>query len=74
MYTAQAAAREMTRLGTPGSITLIASMSGSVANKGQHYVAYNASKGAVITMSRAVRRHFFFIFFNPPNPLTPDGL
>lgn len=32
--TAQAAARQMVRLGTPGSICMIASMSGTVANRG----------------------------------------
>lgn len=34
LMTAQAVARQMVRLGTPGSIALIASMSGSVANRG----------------------------------------
>lgn len=33
LYTAQAAGRQMTRLGTPGSIILIASMSGSITNQ-----------------------------------------
>ena len=32
--TAQAVARQMSRLGTPGSLVLIASMSGTVANRG----------------------------------------
>lgn len=32
--TAQAAARQMVRLNQPGSIALIASMSGTIANKG----------------------------------------
>lgn len=32
--TAQAVARQMIRLNTPGSIVLIASMSGTVANRG----------------------------------------
>lgn len=38
MYTAQAAARQMKRLGIPGSIILTASMSGSIANKVRHPV------------------------------------
>lgn len=33
LYTAQAAGRQMVRLGRPGSIILIASMSGSITNK-----------------------------------------
>lgn len=33
LYSAQAAGRQMTRFGTPGSIVLIASMSGSVTNR-----------------------------------------
>ena len=33
LYTAQAAGRQMSKFGSPGSIVLIASMSGSVTNK-----------------------------------------
>lgn len=33
LYTAQAAGRQMVKFGTPGSIILIASMSGSITNK-----------------------------------------
>lgn len=33
LFTAQAAGRQMERFGTPGSIILIASMSGSITNK-----------------------------------------
>lgn len=33
LYTAQAAGQQMVRFGTPGSIVLIASMSGSITNK-----------------------------------------
>ncbi|KAF8879065.1 hypothetical protein BD779DRAFT_1676596 [Infundibulicybe gibba] len=54
LYTAQAAGREMVRLGIPGSIILTASMSGSIANQGQHWVAYNTSKSAVIQMARSM--------------------
>ncbi|EJC99855.1 NAD-binding protein [Fomitiporia mediterranea MF3/22] len=54
LYSAQAAGRQMTKFGTPGSIVLIASMSGSVTNKGQHWVAYNTSKSAVIQMGRSM--------------------
>ena len=49
---AQAIARIMHEQQTPGSIVLIASMSGTVANKGVETVAYNSSKAAVLQMAR----------------------
>jgi len=54
LFTAQAAGRQMTKLGIPGSIIMIASMSGSITNFGQHWVAYNTSKSAVIQMARSM--------------------
>ncbi|KIL58319.1 hypothetical protein M378DRAFT_333055 [Amanita muscaria Koide BX008] len=36
------------------SIIFIASMSGSVANKGMNWIAYNASKAAVVQMARSM--------------------
>ncbi|THH09768.1 hypothetical protein EW145_g1778 [Phellinidium pouzarii] len=54
LYTAQAAGRQMVKFGTPGSIVLIASMSGSITNFGQHFLAYNTSKSAVIQMGRSM--------------------
>ncbi|KAF8879066.1 hypothetical protein BD779DRAFT_1474527 [Infundibulicybe gibba] len=54
LYTAQAAGREMVRLGIPGSLIFTASMSGSIANQNQHWVAYNTSKSAVIQMARSM--------------------
>ncbi|KAF9876966.1 hypothetical protein CkaCkLH20_05812 [Colletotrichum karsti] len=50
--TAQAVARQMIRLNTPGSIVMIASMSGTVANRGLICPAYNASKAAVLQLGR----------------------
>ncbi|GIZ40070.1 hypothetical protein CKM354_000342400 [Cercospora kikuchii] len=50
--TAQAAAKEMIRHGRGGSIAMIASMSGSVANRGLICPAYNASKAGVIQLAR----------------------
>ncbi|KAM0418705.1 hypothetical protein ACHAPT_012404 [Fusarium lateritium] len=50
--TAQAAARQMVRLKQPGSICLIASMSGTIANKGMLAPAYNSSKAAVVQLGR----------------------
>ncbi|KAI5777943.1 hypothetical protein EDC01DRAFT_676767 [Geopyxis carbonaria] len=50
--TAQAVARAMIAAGTPGSIALIASMSGTIANRGLICPAYNASKAAVVQLGR----------------------
>lgn len=52
MMTAQAVAKQMIRFGNGGSIALIASMSGTVANRGLICSAYNASKAAVIQLAR----------------------
>ncbi|CAJ2500582.1 Uu.00g034350.m01.CDS01 [Anthostomella pinea] len=52
LMTAQAVARQMVRLGQPGSMVLIASMSGTIANKGLICPVYNASKAAVIQLAR----------------------
>ncbi|RDB30790.1 D-arabinitol 2-dehydrogenase [ribulose-forming] [Hypsizygus marmoreus] len=54
LFSAQAAGRQMERLGIKGSIVLIASMSGTIANKDQHWVAYNTSKAAVLQMARSM--------------------
>jgi len=50
--TAQAAAKQMIRFGNGGSVVLIGSMSGSVANRGLICPAYNASKAGVIQLAR----------------------
>ncbi|KAI9817376.1 MAG: hypothetical protein M1832_004683 [Thelocarpon impressellum] len=52
MMTAVAVARPMIRFGKGGSIALIASMSGTVANKGLICAPYNASKSAVLQLAR----------------------
>ncbi|EIM80773.1 NAD-P-binding protein [Stereum hirsutum FP-91666 SS1] len=54
LYTAQAAGQQMVRFGTPGSIVLIASMSGSITNKDHAWVSYNTSKSAVLQMGRSM--------------------
>ncbi|KAF9460575.1 hypothetical protein BDZ94DRAFT_1265652 [Collybia nuda] len=54
LFTAQAAGRQMERLGIKGSIIMTASMSGSIANQNQHWVAYNTSKSAVKQMARSM--------------------
>lgn len=50
--TAQAAAKQMVKFGNGGSIVMIASMSGTIANRGLICPAYNASKAAVIQLGR----------------------
>lgn len=50
--TSQAAAKQMIRFGKGGSIVMIASMSGTVANRGLICPAYNASKAGVIQLAR----------------------
>lgn len=52
LMTAQAAARQMIKYKCKGSIALIASMSGTIANRGLICCAYNASKAAVIQLAR----------------------
>ncbi|KAK7030218.1 hypothetical protein R3P38DRAFT_2933732 [Favolaschia claudopus] len=52
LFTAQAAGRQMERLGIQGSIILTASMSGTIVNPGGHWIAYNTSKSAVLQMAR----------------------
>lgn len=49
---ANAVARQMMQFKTPGSIILVASMSGVIANKGLNSPVYNSSKAAVIQLSR----------------------
>ncbi|RFU23847.1 Gluconate 5-dehydrogenase, partial [Scytalidium lignicola] len=50
--TAQAVARQMIRLEKGGSIVMIASMSGTIANRGLICPVYNASKSAVLQLGR----------------------
>ncbi|KAF8582686.1 sorbose reductase sou1 [Ramaria rubella] len=54
LYTAQAVGRQMERFKMPGSIIMIASMSGSITNLDQAWVAYNTSKSAVKQMARSM--------------------
>lgn len=49
---ARAVAKKMSELGCHGSIVLVASMSGLVANKGLLSPVYNSTKAAVIQLSR----------------------
>ncbi|RAL12590.1 short-chain dehydrogenase [Aspergillus homomorphus CBS 101889] len=53
-YSATAAGRQMLEHKTRGSILLIASMSGLIANKGMNSSIYNSSKAAVIQLGRSL--------------------
>lgn len=50
--TSQACAKQMARLEKGGSVVLVASMSGTISNKGLRMTAYNTSKGGVKQMGR----------------------
>jgi NAD(P)-dependent dehydrogenase (short-subunit alcohol dehydrogenase family) len=63
--TAQAAARQMFKYKTRGSICLIASMSGLIANKGLLSPVYNSSKAAVIQLARNLAMEW--------SPIKEDG-
>lgn len=63
--TVTAAARMMMKYKCHGSICLIASMSGSVANKGLICPVYNASKAAVIQLARNLAMEW--------SPIKEDG-
>ncbi|KAF5323285.1 hypothetical protein D9619_013498 [Psilocybe cf. subviscida] len=54
LFAAQAAGRQMVAHGIKGSIILIASMAGSIALRGVETAAYNASKAAVLQLSRSL--------------------
>jgi len=54
LFTAQAAGRQMVKYKRPGSIILIASMSGSITNRDHAWVSYNTSKSAVLQMARSM--------------------
>lgn len=52
--TATAAAKQMMQTRTPGSIVLVASISGLITNKGMVSPVYNSSKAAVIQLTRSL--------------------
>jgi len=54
LFTAQAAGRQMAKFKRPGSIILIASMSGSITNRDHAWISYNTSKSAVLQMARSM--------------------
>jgi NAD(P)-dependent dehydrogenase (short-subunit alcohol dehydrogenase family) len=54
LFTAQAAARQMVKQNTKGSIITVASISGHCTNQGMQWTAYNTSKAAVLQMTRSL--------------------
>lgn len=73
----QAAVRVMQREKVGGSVVLIASMSGSVANKGVNTSAYNTSKSAVLQMARSLAMEWGNSPNHPPirvNSLSPGHI
>ncbi|KAF9460578.1 hypothetical protein BDZ94DRAFT_1375838 [Collybia nuda] len=54
MFTVQAVGRQMEHLGIPGSIIVISSIAGHVALRCTPCVAYGASKGAILQMTRSL--------------------
>jgi len=70
-------ARAMIKHGTPGSILLIASMSGLIANKGFTSSVYNSSKAAVIQLTRSLAMEWGQIIDGKPirvNSLCPGNI
>lgn len=65
MMTATSAARQMFKYKIHGSMCFIASMSGSIANKGLLSPVYNSSKAAVIQLARNLAMEF--------SPIRKDG-
>lgn len=66
LMTATAAARQMMKYKCRGSICLVASMSGSVANKGLLSPVYNSSKAALIQLARNLAMEW--------SPIQKDGV
>ncbi|KAI5308043.1 hypothetical protein KEM55_006718 [Ascosphaera atra] len=76
LSSAQAVARQMIKRRSPGSMVLVASMSGFVANKGLMSCVYNSSKAAVIQLARnlAMEWGYYGIRVNslcPGHTITP---
>lgn len=65
LMTATSAARQMFRYRCRGSMVFIASISGSVANKGLISPVYNSSKAAVVQLARNLAMEW--------SPIRPDG-
>lgn len=70
-------ARQMVKYGTPGSMCLVGSMSGLIANKGLTCSVYNSSKAAVIQLGRSLSMEWGKIIDGKPirvNVLCPGNI
>ncbi|KIW00017.1 uncharacterized protein PV09_08369 [Verruconis gallopava] len=70
-------ARQMIRYEVPGSVLLVASMSGMVANRGFTTSVYNASKAAVVQLSRSLAMEWGQVVHGKPirvNALCPGNI
>lgn len=70
-------ARQMIKYETPGSMLLVGSMSGLIANKGFTASVYNSSKGAVIQLGRSLAMEWGKIIDGKPirvNVLCPGNI
>ncbi|KAI0055754.1 sorbose reductase sou1 [Artomyces pyxidatus] len=54
LFTAQAVGRQMDRLGTPGSIIIVASVAGTITLKDMKTIPYNTSKSALLQLARSM--------------------
>ena len=70
-------ARQMIKYKTPGSMVLVGSMSGLIANKGFYASVYNSSKAAVIQLGRSLAMEWGKIIDGKPirvNVLCPGNI
>jgi len=70
-------ARQMIKYSVPGSMLLVASMSGLIANKGLTSSVYNSSKAAVIQLARSLAMEWGQIIDGKPirvNALCPGNI
>jgi NAD(P)-dependent dehydrogenase (short-subunit alcohol dehydrogenase family) len=78
VYTAAiACARSMIKYEVPGSLLLVASMSGLIANKGFPTSVYNSSKAAVIQLARSLAMEWGKVINGKPirvNSLCPGNI
>jgi NAD(P)-dependent dehydrogenase (short-subunit alcohol dehydrogenase family) len=67
---AVACARQMIKYKIPGSLLLVASMSGLIANKGFKSSVYNSSKAAVVQLARSLAMEWGPVFLASSGPRT----
>ena len=74
----QLVTKQIIKQNTPGSVVLIASQSSHIGLPGYRMAAYNASKGGVLMLSKALAvelaKHNIDIKLIPSNEMTADAL